>query len=126
MKKDECERALNEIINVLKSNNFYALFNSTEILRKNITEYFELVKKYEILRKNITEYFELVKKYEILKEKITSKKPNFEGDGYDESGNMMYDTWICPNCDKHYELDYEEYDYCPNCGQRIDWSEEDE
>lgn len=109
MKKDECERALNEIINVLKSNNFYALFNSTEILRKNITEYFELVKKYEI-----------------LKEKNTSKKPNFEGDGYDESGNMMYDTWICPNCDKHYELDYEEYDYCPNCGQRIDWSEEDE
>ena len=39
---------------------------------------------------------------------------------------MMYDTWICPNCEKHYELDYEEYDYCPNCGQMIDWSDEND
>lgn len=106
MNKDECERVLNEIVNVLKINNFYALFNSTEILRKNITEHFELVKKYEI-----------------LKEKNISKKPNLEGDGYDEKGQLIYDTWICPNCEKHYELDYEEYDYCPHCGQKIDWSD---
>lgn len=38
----------------------------------------------------------------------------------------MYDTWICPNCEKHYELDYEEYDYCPHCGQKIDWGDEDD
>lgn len=106
MNKEKCEMALNEISNVLKNNNFCALFNSTEILRKAIDEHFKLVQKYEI-----------------LKEKNTSKKPNYEGDGYDESGNMMYDTWICPNCDKHFELDYEEYDYCPNCGQMIDWSD---
>ena len=24
------------------------------------------------------------------------------------------------------EVDYDEYDYCPNCGQRIDWAEVDE
>ena len=48
-----------------------------------------------------------------------------EGDGYDPDGNLVYDTWICPNCEKHYELDYDEYDYCPNCGQAIDWSEEE-
>ena len=24
------------------------------------------------------------------------------------------------------DVDYEEYDYCPSCGQRIDWSEEQE
>ena len=45
---------------------------------------------------------------------------------YDPDGNLVYDTWICPCCEKHYEVDYEEYDYCPFCGQRIDWSEEQE
>lgn len=74
-------------------------------------------------RKIIHKHFELVEKYESLKEKNTSKKPNFEGDGYDDKGQLMYDTWICPNCEKHYELDYEEYDYCPHCGQKIDWSD---
>ena len=33
----------------------------------------------------------------------------------------------CPFCgSRAYEVDYDEYDYCPNCGQRIDWSEEDD
>ena len=78
------------------------------------------------LRKIIHEHFELVEKYESLKEKQTPKKPNLEGDGYDDKGNLIYDTWICPNCEKHYELDYDEYDYCPNCGQKIFWENEDE
>lgn len=58
-------------------------------------------------------------------EKQVAKKPSFEGDGYDPDGNLVYDTWICPCCEKHYEVDYEEYDYCPSCGQRIDWSDQD-
>lgn len=49
-------------------------------------------------------------------------KPNLEGDGYAD-GHLVYDTWICPNCEKHYEIDYDNYDYCPNCGQHIDRSE---
>ena len=53
-------------------------------------------------------------------EKQIPKKPNLEGDGYDPDGNLVYDTWICPNCEKDYEVDYEEYDYCPNCGQSIE------
>ena len=61
-----------------------------------------------------------------LVDKETPKKPNLEGDGYDDKGNLIYDTWICPNCEKHYELDYDEYDYCPNCGQKILWGDEDE
>lgn len=40
-------------------------------------------------------------------EKQISKKPLFEGDGY-WRGELVYDTWICPNC-----------------GQAIDWSEEE-
>lgn len=51
------------------------------------------------------------------------QKPNYEGDGYDDNGNLIYDTWICPNCEDRYEVDYEMHQYCPMCGQRIDWSE---
>ena len=61
---------------------------------------------------------------EELVEKATPKKPDYEADGYDENGELIYDTWICPNCDKKYEVDYDEYDHCPNCGQAIDWSDE--
>ena len=52
-------------------------------------------------------------------EKQKSKSPNLEGDGYDEDGEMIYDTWICPSCGEDYEVDYDDYDFCPNCGQRI-------
>ena len=47
------------------------------------------------------------------------KKPDFEGDGYDDSGNLIYDTWICPHCGDRYEV----HRFCPMCGQAIDWSE---
>lgn len=60
-----------------------------------------------------------------LVEKETPKKPDYDGDGYSD-GEFVYDTWICPNCGKSYEVDYEEYERCPHCGQTIDWSFEDE
>lgn len=63
-----------------------------------------------------------VEEFKALKEKNDPKIPNYEGDGY-YKGQIVLDTWICPNCEKEYEVDYEEYDYCPNCGQRIDHSE---
>lgn len=53
-----------------------------------------------------------------LKERDTAKVPDYEGDGYAD-GQMVYDTWICPNCGEHYEVDYDDYDFCPKCGQRI-------
>ena len=54
-------------------------------------------------------------------EKQIPKKPNYEGDGY-YNGEIVIETWICPNCEKDYEVDYDDYDYCPNCGQHIDHS----
>lgn len=56
-------------------------------------------------------------------EKQIPKKPDYEADGYDNKGELIYDTWICPNCEKRYEVDYDHYDYCPKCGQAIDLSE---
>lgn len=60
---------------------------------------------------------ECVKKNFMLKsllearEKQIAKKPTYEGDGYDSEGNFVYDTWICPCCEKRYEVDYDEYDF---------------
>lgn len=55
-------------------------------------------------------------------EKAIPKKPDYEGDGYVQ-GELFYDTWICPCCETKYEVDYDDYDYCPKCGQAIDWGE---
>ena len=56
-------------------------------------------------------------------EKQTARRPDYEGDGYAD-GHLVYDTWICPCCGKHYEVDYDNYNYCPDCGQKLDWSDE--
>lgn len=58
-----------------------------------------------------------------LKEMNTPIRPELEADGYAD-GELVYDTWICPNCKTSYEVDYDRYFYCPNCGQKIEWSEE--
>lgn len=58
-------------------------------------------------------------------EKQIPKKPTYEGDGYDPEGALIYDEWICPCCSKRYEVDYDEYDFCPNCGQAIDMNIEE-
>lgn len=57
-------------------------------------------------------------------EKQTARRPYYEGDGYAD-GHLVYDTWICPCCGKHYEVDYDNYNYCPDCGQKLDWSDEE-
>ena len=37
---------------------------------------------------------------------------------------FVWDEWLCPCCGARYEVYYDYYDYCPNCGQKIDWSDE--
>ena len=55
-------------------------------------------------------------------EKQIPEMPDYEGDGYAD-GFPIYDTWICPCCGRYYELDCnDDYIYCPQCGQRIDWT----
>lgn len=57
-------------------------------------------------------------------EKQVPQKPIYEGDGYAPDGTFVWDEWLCPRCGMRYEVDFEEYAYCPNCGQRIKWEEE--
>lgn len=58
-------------------------------------------------------------------EKQNKKHPTYDGDGYAPDGTFVWDEWLCPKCGTRYEVDYDDYDYCPNCGQRINWSEEE-
>lgn len=51
--------------------------------------------------------------------RLIPQKPDYEGDGYDENGNIIYDTWLCPCCGHKYEVDYDNFDFCPNCGQAL-------
>lgn len=57
-------------------------------------------------------------------EKQIPKEPDLIGDGYDDNGNLVYDTWICPCCETQYELYYDDYKFCPECGQALDWSDD--
>ncbi len=56
-------------------------------------------------------------------EKQVPQQPSLDGDGYAPDGSLVFDEWICPCCNSRYEVDYDEYEYCPNCGRRIGWEE---
>ena len=53
-------------------------------------------------------------------EKQVAKQPNVK-ELPDAFGRLYWN--VCGACDEEIESDY---DYCPGCGQRIDWSEIDE
>lgn len=61
---------------------------------------------------------------EALKKQIP-RKPSYSGDGYAD-GHLVYDTYECPYCGKKYEVDYDNYTYCPECGQKLDMTMEEE
>lgn len=71
-----------------------------------------------------SEVEELVRK---ALEKQIPKRPYYEGDGYAD-GVLVYDTAFCPVCNHEFEEGINEWgsDYCQDCGQALDWSEESE
>ena len=89
---------------VIDTGNHDRMFLDTYYWLKMLSEY----------RKNGT-----VEEFREAVEKQKPKMPDYEGDGYADE-EMVYDTWICPNCGKKYEVDYDDYKHCPNCGQAID------
>lgn len=66
-------------------------------------------------------------------EKETPKKPikeivHDEYDCDDRSCDFEYERSICPSCNEDLineveDRNYEGWDYCPNCGQRLDWDD---
>lgn len=72
---------------------------------------------------NSLDVMEAIETAKAALEKQIPKSPDYEGDGY-SNGELVYDTWVCPCCGQTYEVDYDDYEYCPYCGQHIDWSDE--
>lgn len=56
------------------------------------------------------------------REKQVASKPYTESDGFADGVEVW--EYFCPDCN----FDFEEYQpkYCPKCGKKIDWSEEDD
>lgn len=67
------------------------------------------------------ERVDLIKQIKILKEKQTPMIIELEAEGY-STGDLVFDTAICPNCGRDFEIENEHYIYCPSCGQKLDWS----
>lgn len=63
---------------------------------------------------------ELINKEEIpMKvDKTTIRKEDMTGEGY-----YFLPFACCPNCKRDV---FEDDEYCPHCGQRLDWSDDDE
>lgn len=59
-----------------------------------------------------------------LQEKDTPQRPDYEGDGYDDKGELIYDYATCPICEHGFEEGVNDWgsNYCPDCGQALDWS----
>ena len=59
-------------------------------------------------------------------EKQIAKKPEYEADGYAD-GNLVYDYAKCPICGHDFEYGINDWgcEYCSDCGQKLDWSDEE-
>lgn len=57
-------------------------------------------------------------------EKQLPKKVEYEG-GFSNNGLARYRMAKCPTCDRWYSS-RDEIIYCSKCGQKLDWSKEDE
>lgn len=67
----------------------------------------------------------IVEKVELI-ERNKAKMVRYEADGYSK-GDPVCDMAYCPNCNHFFELCYDEQTkFCPNCGQRLKWEEDDE
>ena len=62
---------------------------------------------------------------ESIVEKEIPRSPIRNGYWYDPDRSQVHVGWKCSNCGTKYRVYYADYDYCPHCGQRIDWSNEE-
>ena len=59
-------------------------------------------------------------------EKQIEKKPEYEADGY-AGGELVYDYAKCPICGHDFEYGINDWgcEYCSDCGQKLDWGDEE-
>ena len=59
-------------------------------------------------------------------EKHIPKKLEYEADGYAD-GELVYDYAKCPICGHDFEYGINDWgcEYCSDCGQKLDWSDEE-
>lgn len=57
-------------------------------------------------------------------EKQIPKSPIYKRNNYSKGQLVYNDTWFCPCCCQSYKVEYDNYEYCPHCGQHIDWRNE--
>lgn len=107
----------NELIKKEDVLNLLYGFKDDDNIPKNYGTLLDIIRFVRVMPGTTTEHIHE------LEDRDTAKKPNIEGDGYAPDGTFIWDIWIYPNCNEHYEIDYDEYDFCPKCGQRIDRSE---
>lgn len=114
---------VNEAIKELETSIDLAKMCTQNYERKNEIQGYEMAIK---ALEEVQQYHQIgtVEECREAVEKQAAKKPDYEGDGFSD-GQLVYDTWICPCCGKHYEVDCDRYYYCQNCGQHIDWSDEE-
>lgn len=62
-------------------------------------------------------------KYQEALKTIADYQVDRLADGYDESGNLVYDMAYCPNCGREFEYAVNDWgcNYCQDCGQALDW-----
>lgn len=60
-------------------------------------------------------------------EKQIPRKPYYEGDGYADR-ELVYDYAKCPMCGHEFEYDINDWgcNYCSDCGQKLDWGDDEE
>lgn len=96
--------------------------NKKEITFKIAAEMLDLIRS-----KNYTDTEIASEVFKISRQAILKQIPQkmiFEGDGYDDNGNIIYDNAECPNCGNYdFEYGYGNWGcaYCPVCGQALDW-----
>ena len=73
--------------------------------------------------RQLAEWLKELKKY---KEKDTPQLVIYSGDGYAD-GYLVYDYAKCPNCDREFEEDRDEWEmpFCCACGQALKWEVEE-
>ena len=65
------------------------------------------------------------KVFQELVDKETLKSVEYISTVGDSDGYPVYDVAICPSCSRKFEVEYEEhYNYCPHCGQHLNWGNE--